>query len=291
MKKKLIFILLMIMVSLIITGCEEKAETKTMDAITSVYPVEYITNNLYGESIDVESIYPPGTYYTDYNLTNEQLKKYAIEKDLFIYNGNIEKEKEYAVKLINLNKKIKVIDATQGMNYENSITEAWLNPSNLLMMASNIRKGLNEYVNENIETKKINHNYEQLKLKLSQIDAELKLTSNNANNNILIVNNDCFKYLEKYGFKVMSLEENENLTDKALSEIKEILDNKRANYIFLKDEEEENETIKSLKEQYDLKTQSLNSLSTLTSKQRIDKKDYMTIMLDNINSIKLEVTQ
>lgn len=291
MKKKILFIILIIPLMLTLTGCENTSDSKTMNVITSVYPIEYILDNLYGQQVTSESIYPPGTYYNDYKLTNEQIKKYANETDLFIYNGNIEKEKDYAVKLLNINKKIKLIDATQGMNYTNSISEAWLNPSNLLMMSSNIKKGLEEYINENIETKKINKNYSQLKLKLSQIDAELKMVSNNSKSNTIVVNNDCFKYLEKYGFNVISLEENDNLTDKTLSELKERINNKEINYIFLKDEDEENETIKNLKEQYDLKIQSLNSLSTLTSKQRIDKKDYMSIMLDNINSIKLEVTE
>ena len=61
------------------------------------------------------------------------------------------------------------------------------------------------------------------------------------------------------------------------------------NYIFIKDNEEENETIKALKEEYDVQTLSLNSLSTLSAEDRKDKKDYVSIMMDNINSIKLEV--
>ena len=52
---------------------------------------------------------------------------------------------------------------------------------------------------------------------------------------------------------------------------------------------EENETIKALKEEYDVQTLSLNSLSTLSAEDRKDKKDYVSIMMDNINSIKLEV--
>ena len=176
------------------------------------------------------------------------------------------------------------------MTYINDVSETWLNPSNYLMMASNIKKGLEEYINENIEKKKIDENYETLKLSLSEIDAELKSIAVNSNsNNILIVSNDTFKYLEKYGFVVISLEENENLTDKIISDVKKMLSNKMVHYIFLMDDEEESDTIKSLKEAYEVQIVRLNSLSTLSASDRKDKKDYISIMMDNINSIKLEV--
>ena len=55
------------------------------------------------------------------------------------------------------------------------------------------------------------------------------------------------------------------------------------------DDEQENETIKSLKENNDIQIVRLNSLSTLSAADRKDKKDYVSIMMDNINSIKLEV--
>lgn len=100
-----------------------------------------------------------------------------------------------------------------------------------------------------------------------------------------------FKYLEKYGFTVISLEENDNLTDKVISDVRKLLANKQISYVFLMDDEKENDTIKKLKESYSFTTVSLNSLSTLNANDRKDKKDYMTIMQDNINSIKLEVNE
>ena len=142
-----------------------------------------------------------------------------------------------------------------------------------------------------IEKKKIDDNYETLKLNLSLIDAELKSVANNANNKTIVVSDDVFKYLEKYGFTVISLEENENLTDKVISDVRKLISNKSINYIFIKDNEEENNTIKTLKNTYNIQTISLNSLATLSASDRKDKKDYISIMMDNINSIKLEVNK
>lgn len=288
MKNKTLIIISLFLSLLALNGCTKNDNTSSMTAYTSVYPVEYILDNLYGDNIAIYIIYPDGINYKDYKLTNKQLSDYS-KGDLYVYNGTIQKEKDYAVELLNKNKKIKIIDASLGMTYTNDVSETWLNPANYLMMASNIKKGLDEYIGENIEKKKIDENYEMLKLNLSEIDAELKSIALNASSNILIVSNDAFKYLEKYGFTVISIEENENLTDKVISDVKKMFANKMVHYIFLMDDEEESETIKSLKDAYGIQTVKLNSLSTLSASDRKDKKDYISIMMDNINSIKLEV--
>lgn len=288
MSKKIFKIIIITFCIILLNGCKKDENKATMTAYTSVYPVEYILENLYGDSIAIYSIYPDGIKYNEYSLTDKQLNDYS-KGDLYIYNSTIINEKNYAVDLINMNRKIKVIDASLGMNYNNKLEESWLNPSNYLMMASNIKNGLEEYITETIELKKIEKNYNELKLSLSEIDAELKMIASNSNNNVLVVSDDTFKYLEKYGFTVVSLEENENLTDKVIADVKEMLANKMVHYIFLKDNEKESELIKNLKNTYGVQTVSLNSLTTLTVNDRKDKKDYLSIMLDNINSIKLEV--
>lgn len=288
MKNKIIVIIGIIVSLFMLSGCAKEDTTFSMTAYTSTYPTEYILDNLYGEKIAIYSIYPDGINYKNYKLTNKQLSDYS-KGDLFVYNGTIKKEKDYAVSLLNKNKNIKVIDASLGMTYIGDPAENWLNPSNYLMMASNIKKGLEEYINEKIETDVIDNNYEELKLNLSEIDAELKQIATNANNPTIVVSSDTFKYLEKYGFNVISLEENNNLSDKTLSEVRKLLANKKISYIFLKDDEKENDTIKKLKESYEFTTVKLNTISTLSASDRKDKKDYISIMEDNINSIKLEV--
>lgn len=290
MKNKLLIIVGFFVCLLTLNGCFYKEGSSTMTAYTSVYPVEYILDNLYGNKAAIYSIYPDGSNYKNYNLSSKQLFDYS-KGDLYVYSGIIKKEKDYAVKLLNKNKHIKIIDASLGMDYTNDVAETWLDPSNYLMMASNIKKGLQEYVDEHIDLKEIKENYDKLKLNISEIDAELKAVASNSNKKTLLVSNDTFKYLEKYGFNVISLEENENLTDKILSDVNKLISNKSVKYIFLKDGEEPNKTIANLKDKYKIQTVSLNSLSSLSPNERKDKKDYISIMMDNINSIKLEVNE
>ena len=55
----------------------------------------------------------------------------------------------------------------------------WLDPSNILMVAQNIKNGLKEYVSNTKLSEEIDTNYENLKIKLSELDAEVKLISEN----------------------------------------------------------------------------------------------------------------
>ena len=99
-----------------------------------------------------------------------------------------------------------------------------------------------------------------------------------------------FKYLESYGSNVISIEENENLTEKTIVEVKNLLANSNVKSIFLSNNSEETEFLKSLENDYGVQIVRLNTLSTITSDERVDKKDYKSIMLDNINSIKLGIS-
>ena len=117
--------------------------------------------------------------------------------------------------MINNNKNLKVIDVSMGMTYENNITELWLNPYNYLMMAQNTKNGLLEYIDNpylisNSNGTGIENRYDELKYNLSRLDADIKEAISLAPNKTIVVDNDMFKYLEKYNLNVISLEDNDN---------------------------------------------------------------------------------
>ena len=254
MKRKYLCALPLLIICLImLTGCEENTTT-VKKAYTSVYPTEYLLETLYGDSISVYSIYPEDTNYQDYKLSKKQISDYSLG-ELFVYNSTIEKEKTYAVELINNNKNIKIIDASLGMNVNYDISESWLDPSNYLMMASNIKQGLVRYVDEKYKLDEtVNKNYNILKEELKALEAELKDAASNSVNPTIVTSNDSFKFLEKYGFVVYSLQDSKNISSKTLSEIRYLMSNGTIKYIFKKENEEESDLIKSLKNEYNIET-------------------------------------
>ena len=86
--------IIVLMISLfLVTGCFKKDNLDGINIYTTTYPIEYITNTLYGEHSTISSIYPAGSDISSYNLTKKQIKEYS-RTNLYIFNG-ISTEKGY----------------------------------------------------------------------------------------------------------------------------------------------------------------------------------------------------
>lgn len=270
------------------TGCFKRDLLEDINIYTTNYPMEYIANRLYGKRSHIQSIYPDGVDIKNYTLTDKQIKDYS-KGSLFIFNGLLENEKNYVVDMMKKNRNMKIIDTTLSMEYTSDIEELWLNPSNFLMLAQNIRDGLDEYISNHYLKEEIDNNYDNLKLEISNLDAKFKLVSESSNRKTIVVSSDLFKFLEKYNFTVISLEENENLTQKTISDVEKMIETGQIHYIFIKENETLNNTIQKLIKKTGIQTLKFNTISNLTETERKDGKDYITLMNENVEHLKQEL--
>lgn len=286
--KKIKFIFLGCLVLLGTTGCFKRDTLENIDVITTAYPVEYVSTMLYGEHSTITSIYPNDTDTFTYELTNKQVNDHS-KKDLFIYNG-ITNDKDIAFEFLSKNKKLLIIDATYGMDITYHEAELWLNPSNLLMLSQNIRNGLKEYITNSYLKKEIDKNYEELKVKLSELDAELRLTASNASRKTIVVNNDALKFLEKYGFEVISLDStNVTISEKTIQDINDSIANGTIKTIFLLQNEKNSTELEQILENGNITTSVFRRIDTITDSERKNKDNYLTIMTNNIELLKKEL--
>ena len=280
--KRIILILLTITIIIGVNGCFKRDNLENINIITTVYPVEYITNKIYGKHSLVNSIYPDDTNTKNYEFREKQLKDFS-KKDLFIYLGSTS-DKDIAANLVNKsNGNILIIDGSFGMEYINKEEELWLDPSNLLMIAQNIKTGLKEYIKNNYLKKEIDTSYDALKVDLSELDAELKLTAENAKRKTIVTSNDALKFLEKYGFNVISIS---NSNEKTLNEVKAKIKNNEINYIYMLDHDKESNIIKNLINTTKVKILKLKTLDTISDEDRDNKLDYINLMNNNLDNIK-----
>lgn len=279
-------LLLLLVLLLPLSGCIKRDNMDSINIKTTIYPIEYIANELYGYNSTISSIYPNDTKPEKYSLTDKKVKEYA-ESDIFIYNGATD-EKLIAAKFLEANKHIKLIDATQNkIKYNNDVQELWLYPSNYLMLAQNVKNTLIDYANSTILKQEIEKNYEELKLTISTFDANLKMKAEKSSNKVIIVGNDVFKFLETYGFEVVSIEENDNYVSTDYQKAKNLITSKKNKYIYILDTDEESENVKKLK-QAGATVIKINTMETLTETERNNKNDYKTLMNDFIENIKKE---
>ena len=146
-RKIFIFIFIATM-AMFMSGCTNDS-MDNIEIIVTNYPNEYVVSALYGEHATITSTYPDGVDTNDYKVSNKQKKDYS-KKDLFVYNGLLEKERNLAVDLLAINPDLKIIDTAYVLETDYSPEELWLNPSSLLMMSQNVRLSLNEYVSSSI---------------------------------------------------------------------------------------------------------------------------------------------
>ena len=284
--KKILLLLLTISIFLT-TGCLKRDTMEDILIYTSAYPIEYITEQIYGNNATIESIYPNGIVISKYTLTEKQLKDYS-NCDLFIFNG-LSVEKDYIRPMLNSNKNLKIIDASASIEYDNRIEEMWLDPANFLMIAQNIKIGFKEYVTNQYLLNEIEENYNQLKIDISSLDAKTQLMIQNASTNTIVVSNDLLKYLEKYGLEVISLEGTDNSADKNLQTVKEMIKENKLKYIYTLKNEDVNENINSLLEDSKVELIEFHTLSNLDETEIKSGKNYLTIMNENIESLKQQL--
>lgn len=285
--KKLLKLLFITLCIITLSGCLNKDSMEDITVYTSIYPIEYVTEKLYGEHSNIISMYPNDTNPYDYKLTKKQVKDFG-QGNLIVYNG-LGREKDYIVDMINSNKNLKIIDSTARIEYTNSMDEIWINPSNILTIAQNIRNGLKEYITSSYLQKEIDENYNNLKLQISTIDAEMKEMVQNATSKAIIISDNDFKFLEKYGFEIISIDKN-TASDKDLSDAKKLIANKTVSYIFAKKGNASTDNINDILKSYPTTTVlELDTLNTISNSDKSDNKDYISIMYENIDLLKKEL--
>lgn len=285
--KKFLGILCLMTLAACLTGCIKRDSMEDITIYTTSYPIEYITERLYGDHATINSIYPSGVDIDSYELTNKQIKDYS-ESELYIFNG-LSQEQDYVTAMRENNSDLKIIDTTLAMEYTNGIEELWLDPSNFLMMAQNIKTGFSEYTDSYYLNNDIEENYEELKIEASNLDAKIKQIVTNSDTKVIVADSNLFKFLEKYDLTVYSLEEDDNLNDKTIATVKSLIEDGDVDYIFAKANTEVNDTTQSIVDETGVEIVYWHTLANITEAERSANENYFTIMNDNLELLKNEL--
>ena len=268
-------------------GCFNENNMENIDVYTTAYPIEYVVGRLYGEHSKIDSIYPNGSLPGE--IVNDKLLKDYSECDLFVFNGLAPNEQDYIYKMLDNNRKLKIIDVSSSIIYEHKVEELWLDPTNLLTIANNIKKGLEEYISTTYLLEDVYENYDILRQELFKLDADYREMAQRANKNTIVVSDDMFLYLEKYDIKVISLEENENLTQKNIHTVTTMIKNGDIKYIYVTNNSEVNDTIKAIQKETNVELIELHTLYTLSEEEENQELDYFIIMRNNLELLKKQL--
>ena len=138
-------------------------------------------------------------------------------------------------------------------------------------------------------SEEINENYENLKVEISTMDAEMKEMVENSSEKVMVVSTDKLNFLTKYGLTVYSLDEN-SINDKTLTDAKKTISGGTVKYIYMIKGEEKTETVnKILEENSSVQVIEIDPLNNISTEDKNDGKTYITIMNENIDKFKQEL--
>lgn len=263
---------------------------------TSFYPLYYFTEQIAGNKLSVVNITPSGAEPHDYEPTASDI--ITIEKSqLLIINGA--KLEAWGDKISNqlANTSTKVVVASREITTNNYLDEngnkttdphIWLDPKLAKQEAKNIATAIYKIDPSNMAYYK--DNLKKLDETLNELDSDYKLGLSDCSNKNIVTSHAAFGYLANdYGLKQISISglspDAEPSPDK-LAEIANFAKENNVKYIFFESltSPKLSQTIAS---EVGAKTMVLNPLEGLTPAEKNAGKDYVSIMKDNLNNLKI----
>ncbi|KAA9012675.1 metal ABC transporter solute-binding protein, Zn/Mn family [Niallia endozanthoxylica] len=314
MKKWLLFLTVFLTVSLVLAGCgeteKEKAETDSnqhLTAYTTVYPLQFFTEEIGGDLVNVETIYPPGADEHTFEPSQKDMIKLA-ESDLFIYvglglEGFVEKAKD-SLK----NEKVTMVAAGESIHFdEDNHSEeegheeehadehhhgdrdphVWLDPIFSKELAESIKDALIEKDPENEAT--YAQNYNALIQRLDELDTQFLEMAEQAEHKEFIVSHAAYGYWEhRYGLEQISISGLSTSSEPSQKDLESIVKTAKeinSNYIFF-EQNVSSKLTEIVQEEIGAEALTLHNLSVRTEEDMKKNRDYFSIMNDNLQALK-----
>ncbi|MBY6036464.1 zinc ABC transporter substrate-binding protein [Fictibacillus nanhaiensis] len=299
-------LLCLLLLLLVTAACgNNSSDTKdgTLNIYTTMYPLEYFTERIGGKHVNVSSIIPPGADAHTYEPSTKKMVEMS-EGDAFVYNKWESDEFSSSVAETLKEEELPIIDAAKGIAYthneehkEHESSEEqhdhssvdphiWLDPVLAEQMAQNIYEGLRKIKPEaKDEFKK---NYDELIKDLKGLHSAFQSKVENAPKDAFIVSHAAYGYwAERYGLRQIAISGLSPSHEPSQHQIQEIIEHAKAEGIsyILYEENVNNKVAAMVKKEVGANTLTLHNLETLTKEDIKNKRNYLSIMKQNIDTL------
>ncbi|PIC64266.1 adhesin [Sporosarcina sp. P13] len=312
---------------LVLSGCTNKAtdekditSSEKLLVYTTVYPLQYFTERIGGEFIDVQSIYPPGTDEHVFEPTQKDIMSLA-KADLFFYiglglEGFVQKTEKTLqkedIQFIPIADSIDPEKLAPGHSHEGEGHEdheeheaheeeehedhhhdsavdphVWISPYLSTLLAEKIKDELSDELPEHAE--QFQSNFETLYDELVNLDREFKTMADAAPNKTFFVSHAAFGYLaDTYGLQqlaVSGLDSQNEPSQKQLASIVQEAQKKDIKYILF-EQNVSSKLAEVIQKELNAETLTLHNLSVLTNEDLGNEEDYFSLMERNLDVLK-----
>ena len=311
--RKLTFIFALILTaSVFLAGCgssssETKKDDNKITIYTTVYPLQYFAEQIGGDYVDVNSVYPAGVDEHTFEPTQKDIINIA-EADLFYYIGynlegfvtNAKKTlKNENVDMIAIGEEVHIgedspeaeehnheEEANHGHDHGSTDPHLWIDPVYAKEMAELIKDSLSSKLPEQSDT--FESNYEALAGKLDNLNEDYSNTIENAKHSEFLVSHAAFGYwTARYGLDQISISgisTSEEPSQKSLQNLVEEAREHNLKYLLV-EQNVSSKLTNVIKNEANLATLPIHNLATLTQDDIDKDRDYFSIMEDNLESL------
>ncbi|MBD7985513.1 zinc ABC transporter substrate-binding protein [Sporosarcina sp. Sa2YVA2] len=318
MKKRLFFISLLFILTLIVSACGNKdhknevvkKEDGVLSVYTTVYPLQFFTEQIGGEYVDVKSIYPAGADEHSFDPTQKDMM--ALSKsDLFFYIGlGLEGFVENAQKTLK-NEHVEMI-ATANAIPESKLSEndehehgedehdehgeeehhdhgefdphVWISPTLSIELARSIQDSLITKMPEQKDT--FMKNFDKLENNLLELDDRFKKMTEQAPTKTFFVSHAAFGYIANdYGLHqvaIAGLNSQNEPSQKQLTKIVEQAKQENVQYILF-EQNVSSKLTEVVRKELGAEALTLHNLGVLTQEDMDNNETYFTLMERNLS--------
>lgn len=296
-------LLTIIVVLGILTGCGDSASEEDKDIIyTTIYPLQYLVEEIAGDIVDVESVYPPGVDEHTYEPTAQELTQIADGEAFFYIGAGLEALASTAaealenqdVQLIEIGEHEELFLSGPDQHHENDEHDdhhhgdhdphLWLDPLRMIEMAEIIKDELIKIYPDEID--RFEENLNGLEENLTALDNEFEELIATKNNKQILVTHAAFGYWEeRYGIEQISIHgistENEPSQKELITIVEAAEENNVEHIIF-----EQNVTTRVaeiIQDEIGAEARIIHNLAVLTEEDISEGRDYISIMRDNLD--------
>lgn len=287
---------------LTVVGCSgttqpDKQTDHELTIYTSIYPIQYITEQIAGKQAVVKTVYPPGVDAHSYEPTTKEILDIA-NADSFIFLGAgmegfaeaaAESLKTHDVLFIELGKHDTLFEhqhehEDDGHDHGGRDPHIWLDPLRMIDMAHIIKQELVNLAPEFQD--QFAANYEKLKKDLIALDQEFIDTLKEKAQKDIIVSHAAYGYWEdRYGIKQLSISglmAGNEPSQKELTHIVEQAKDKHLKYVIF-EQNGSDRVSKIIQEHIGAEALYIHNLEVLTEDDLAKQADYLTLMRLNLS--------
>lgn len=289
---------------ILLASCEEKEQSDRTKPIiyTSIYPLEFIVEQLTESFAITETVFPPGVDAHTYEPTLKDILAIADGRAFFFFGKNMEGSahkiaealNDHDVALIEIGTHTNLFlheqhdDSYSHGDYDPHI---WFDPERMILLSEIIKDELQQRFRNHQEA--IEQNFQQLTAELKSLDEQYTRRLQHKTQRQIIVSHAAYSYWEdKYGIEqlpISGISSTEEPSQKSLAHLIELaLENKLEYVLFEKTAS--NKLAKIVQEEIGAKVLYIHNLETLLQEDIDAGHDYISIMQNNLNVLD-EATQ